>query len=206
MGEERRVSGAAPRNTDGMEKLAHFLAPWSNFYVVMGSSAAALTGLVFVVITLITSGRVSVTREGVAGFTTPTIVHFSSALFISLMMNVPWSSRLPLRVILAMLGAAGLLYSIRLAVMNSRLEIYRMEADDWVYHVALPAFGFALIFSGALGLETKIVWSTFAIACGCIAFIFLGIRNAWDVVTYLAIEYSAAQNEPASDHTGAGET
>jgi len=31
------------------------LAPWSNYYVITGSSAAALTGLMFVVITLVAS-------------------------------------------------------------------------------------------------------------------------------------------------------
>jgi hypothetical protein len=31
-----------------------FLSAWSNFYVMTGSAAAALTGLMFVVITLVT--------------------------------------------------------------------------------------------------------------------------------------------------------
>ncbi|MBV9232567.1 MAG: hypothetical protein JO030_00880, partial [Candidatus Eremiobacteraeota bacterium] len=31
------------------------LAHWANFYVMIGSSAAALTGLMFVVITLVTN-------------------------------------------------------------------------------------------------------------------------------------------------------
>ena len=33
------------------------LAPWQNFYVIIGSAAAALTGLMFVVITLIMGTR-----------------------------------------------------------------------------------------------------------------------------------------------------
>ena len=33
------------------------LIPWDNFYVIVGSSAAALTGLQFVVITLVAETR-----------------------------------------------------------------------------------------------------------------------------------------------------
>ena len=39
------------------------LTPWSNFYVIAGSSAGALTGLMFVVITLIADRRAQSTMQ-----------------------------------------------------------------------------------------------------------------------------------------------
>ena len=39
-----------------IESLAHPLQGWESFYVIVGTSAGALTGLQFVVLTLITEG------------------------------------------------------------------------------------------------------------------------------------------------------
>jgi hypothetical protein len=61
------------------------LREWEGFYVIVGSSAAALTGLVFVVIAL-TAERRKVAAQGVESFATPTVVHFCATLLISL----PW--------------------------------------------------------------------------------------------------------------------
>ena len=53
------------------------LEGWHDFYVIVGSAAAGLTGLMFVVVSLgpkVISGRGS---AGVRGFVTPTVVFFT---------------------------------------------------------------------------------------------------------------------------------
>ncbi|MGE5177945.1 MAG: hypothetical protein ACM3PF_02505 [Bacteroidota bacterium] len=55
---------------------------WENFYVVVGSSAGALIGLQFVVITLIAE-RTRASMQQVAAFGSPTVVHFCAALLLS---------------------------------------------------------------------------------------------------------------------------
>jgi hypothetical protein len=60
------------------------LAGWENFYVIVGSSAGALIGLQFVVITLIAD--MPITDGGVqasSAFATPTIVHFGAVLLLA---------------------------------------------------------------------------------------------------------------------------
>src|SRR2546423_8568342 len=64
------------------EAAAMPLTTWDNFYVIVGSSAAALTGLMFVVIALVAETRQR-SSQGVSAFGTPTIVHFCLALFVS---------------------------------------------------------------------------------------------------------------------------
>jgi hypothetical protein len=60
------------------------LAGWENFYVIVGSSAGALIGLQFVVITLIANRPIGPGQgEGAGAFATPTIVHFGTVLLIS---------------------------------------------------------------------------------------------------------------------------
>jgi len=60
------------------------LAAWENFYVIVGSSAGALIGLQFVVMTLICDTPIAqgLTQAGVA-LATPTIVHFGAVQDLS---------------------------------------------------------------------------------------------------------------------------
>src|SRR5205823_13469555 len=63
-------------------------AEWQNFYVIVGSSAGALIGLQFVVITLIADMPIG---QGAAqaghAFATPTIVHFGAVLLLAAMLR-----------------------------------------------------------------------------------------------------------------------
>src|SRR5438445_2505873 len=69
-----------------------FLSTWQNFYVIIGSAAATLTGLMFVVITLIAGVRVRVSSAsgGIAAFSTPTVVHFCATLLVAAILSAPW--------------------------------------------------------------------------------------------------------------------
>ncbi|MGE5224115.1 MAG: hypothetical protein ACM3PY_16870, partial [Omnitrophica WOR_2 bacterium] len=62
-----------------------YLTNWQNFYIIIGSAAATLTGLMFVVVTLMASieTHVSTLNAGISAFNTPTIVHFCAVLLIA---------------------------------------------------------------------------------------------------------------------------
>jgi hypothetical protein len=66
------------------------LGGWEDFYVIVGSSAGALIGLQFVVITLI-AGRPVARGEAQAGeaFSTPSVVHFGVVLLLSAVVSAP---------------------------------------------------------------------------------------------------------------------
>jgi hypothetical protein len=61
---------------------ASMLAGWENFYVIIGSAAAGLTGITFVVIALIRDVQ-RVRPTGLRAFVTPTIVHFGGVLALA---------------------------------------------------------------------------------------------------------------------------
>ena len=61
-----------------METSMPALSHWESFYVIVGSSAAALTGLMFVVITLIADSKQPRTLKEINAFATPAVVHSSS--------------------------------------------------------------------------------------------------------------------------------
>src|SRR2546425_4010701 len=60
-----------------METSAHaILSQWESFYVIVGSSGAGLTGLMFVVITLAADSSVPRTPETLNAYGTPNVIHF----------------------------------------------------------------------------------------------------------------------------------
>ena len=81
------------------------LSAWDSFYVMMGSSAAALTGLVFVVVTLVRDEDRRGSRDGLETFTTPTVFHFCGALFVAALMSAPFRSLVPIAIVLGLAGA-----------------------------------------------------------------------------------------------------
>ncbi|HLO65851.1 MAG TPA: hypothetical protein VK188_02455 [Holophaga sp.] len=66
-----------------------WLSAWQNFYLILGSSASALIGIQFVVITLIAHRRQPASSESISAFATPTVVQLASALVLSALMSVP---------------------------------------------------------------------------------------------------------------------
>ena len=197
-----RGSGALRGEPGRMHGPLSELVPWSNFYVITGTAAATLIGLVFVINTLAMSARRTVSGEGISVFSTPTIIFFACALFISLAASTPWGAVTPLRVTLVVLGAAGVLYAVVVGVNTARQTAYTPGLDDWAWYVAAPACGFVLLLASAAALRGGGGWPTFGIAGAAAFFVFLGIRNAWDVVTYLTL---AHLNDKQGDEDAARE-
>src|ERR1700732_3959175 len=88
------------------------LTRWANFYVIVGSSAGALTGLQFVVITLVAQANIVGSMREIRAFGSPTVVQFCGPLLISAIMCVPWDSLSHAGVCLAVFGATGLIYAL----------------------------------------------------------------------------------------------
>ena len=76
------------------------LSGWENFYVIVGSSAGALIGLQFVVITLIADIPIGDGAEQAGhAFATPTIVHFGAVLLLASVLSAPWHEIAPAAVV-----------------------------------------------------------------------------------------------------------
>jgi hypothetical protein len=166
---------------------AEMLSAWNSFYVMIGSAAAALTGLMFVVITLVSGANRSPSEAGVATFSTPTVVHFCCVLFTSACMSVPFRSLVPVAILLGLAGTGGIVYVLRIARQTAELESYRPDAEDWCWHVLLPLIAYAALLTSALMLRAGAAPALYAPAVAVILLIFVGIHNAWDVVTYIAV-------------------
>jgi hypothetical protein len=175
------------------------LAPWANFYILLGSAAAALTGLMFVVITLVNRDeRPTATSDGIATFSTPTVQHFSTALLVSAFAEAPWRSLVPAALLIALIGLAGFAYLIWVMHRTRRLDNYRADVEDWLAYTVVPLIAYGALFIGGVALVRFPVNAPFAIAAGVVLLIFMGIRNSWDIVTYIVIGQYETAPEPST--------
>jgi len=175
------------------------LATWSGFYVLTGSAAAALTGLMFVVITLVMQSDRPTTRDGIEVFSTPTVLHFGIALLISAALTAPWPSLVAAALPVGLAGLFGLINVARAMQRSRRLDSYQPDLEDWVAYTILPFVAYGLIVAGTLALPTHPGTSLFIIAGGVVLLMFMGIRNAWDVVTFIAIGINASKQSTTKE-------
>ncbi|HEV7668711.1 MAG TPA: hypothetical protein VGS22_09320 [Thermoanaerobaculia bacterium] len=162
------------------------LSEWESFYVIVGSSGAALVGLQFVVITLIADRRALASRETLNAFGTPTVVHFVGALVLSAVMSAPWPTLGAVSTTVAVCGLAGLLYALIVTRRASRQEGYTPDREDWWWYVLTPCGIYATLLIAAIFLPGHPHTALFVIAAVVLSLLLIGIRNAWDTVTYVA--------------------
>jgi len=171
------------------------LIAWVTFYVIVGSAAAVLIGLIFVVITLIVQTRLPVNTGGIAAYTTPTVVSFGVALFLAALLSAPWPTLIPPALMLGLCGLAGTLYSATVIQRQRRLESYTPVLEDWVWYGVSPLVAYLALVVAAPLLPVSPEPALFLIGAVMALLMFNGIRNAWDIVTYLAVERVSRQDE-----------
>lgn len=155
--------------------------------MMTGSAAAGLTGLMFVVITLVFGDRrESRSPEGIGTFSTPTVLHFCNALLVSATLVAPWHTIVVVEPVVGLIGLCGVMYVCRLMLRQRRLSSYQPDVEDWIWFSVLPFVAYATILSGAVLLHTVPSKALFVIGGGTVMLLFMGIRNSWDVVTYIA--------------------
>ena len=159
------------------------LIEWNSFYVIVGSSAGALIGLQFVVLTLIVNRTVRAPEAG-AAFATPSVVHFGVVLLLSAVASAPWHSATAVAMVWGLIGVIGLVY---VAVVTRRMRaqaIYQPVFEDWLFHVLLPFAAYAMLAVSAAIAFSRIRPALFVIGAATLVLLFVGIHNAWDTVTY----------------------
>ncbi|HJX91567.1 MAG TPA: hypothetical protein VJ372_13785 [Pyrinomonadaceae bacterium] len=179
------------------------LVAWENFYVIVGSSGAALTGLQFVVMALVanTPKARSSTRE-IDAFGTPTIVHFCAVLLISAIMSAPWQGLSWVRLVLGTCAIVGVIYGIIVLRRAGAQMNYKPVWEDWLWHAVLPLIAYTLLLLSSVLIRSYTQRTLFVIATVALLLLFVGIHNAWDTVTYIALvlpqSSSATKSSPES--------
>ena len=171
------------------EVVAFPLRAWETFYVIVGSSAGALTGLQFVVPTIIAeAGLVRGRKEAIAAFGSPNIVHFCAALLLASILSAPWHSMLRAGVAVSGCGVLGVVYSALVLRRTLRQRTYRPVLEDRVWHTILPTLAYSTLFVTGAVLERNSASTLFVIGAALLLLVFIGIHNAWDTLTFVTLQ------------------
>jgi len=166
---------------DGMTALAG----WQNFYMIVGSSAGALIGLQFVVLSLITRGPAARGGAEAGGaFATPTIVHFAAVLGLSGILSAPWNGIGAAAVLWGLAGLGGVAYAVVVTRRMRAQTAYRPEFEDWLFHAVLPLAAYLTLAASAYAARSHLREALFGVGAAVLLLLFVGIHNAWDAVTY----------------------
>jgi|SRR5437773_2396639 len=160
------------------------LEGWHDFYVVVGSGAAALTGLLFVIVSLGPKVIASGTETGVRAFISPIAVHFTSVLVGSALMLAPDIPPAALGLLLAVGGLGGIVYTTWTRA-DAQWRRSKLPILDWVWFVGLPFIAFLLIGASGIGVAMSVQLSLHGLAVAIVLLIVIAIRNAWDIVVWM---------------------
>jgi hypothetical protein len=174
------------------QTVPELLMQWTNFYVIVGSSAGALTGLQFVVMALVSQARATGSMAEVRAFGSPTVVNFCAVLFISAAVAAPWHAVGSLALNLIACGAAGTFYILN-ALRHARRAKYQPDLGDWCWFIVLPLSSYLAVLLIGLLLPSHPKPLLFLLAGVALVLLYAGIHNAWDTVTYITVN---RKNDP----------
>ena len=140
------------------------LLQWENFYIIVGSSAGALTGLQFVVMALVSDSQARTDTNTIDTFGTPTVVHFCAVLLVSALLSAPWPALSQAATAIGIAGAIGVVYSLIVVRRARRVTTYKPEMEDWIFHCVLPLIAYATLLVSGATLMIRHVPALFGVA------------------------------------------
>jgi hypothetical protein len=162
------------------------LEAWHDFYLLIGGSAGALIGLLFVVASL-TGGLNENTEHGRRLYLSPVVFHFCVVLGVG---GLAMAAHVPPAAAALLVGAAGLtglcyMTAVAREMFAGKTTNVPHWTDPWWYGVVPAAIYAAMLL--AAGLMPR--WpeqGPMLLAATQIALVAVSVRNAWDLITWIA--------------------
>ena len=166
------------------ESSAELLQHWHEFYLLVGTAAAALVALLFVAASIgagiLTKHAGGPTRT----YMSPIAFHFTSALFVSAAALVPTHTRLTLGVLVGLNAIAGAIYA---AFVLRRLFTDNIaDLADRICYGIIPFFAYAAGLVAAFLIFRGSAHAPEYLAGTVVLLLIVNIRNAWDLMLSLA--------------------
>ena len=114
-------------------------------------------------------------------------MHFSVVLLISAILSAPWHRLTSVALMLAACGLVGGVYCFIVLRRARSQSGYDPVLEDWIWYSVLPVTSYLTVLMASLFFTHHPEGALFAVAAATLGFLFVGIHNAWDTVTYIAI-------------------
>jgi hypothetical protein len=185
--------------------LPDLIRPWHDFYLLVGTASATLVGLMFVSASIGAQIFKEENRAAIEAFISPTVVHFSTALFACILATIPEHTGMEFIVLLSVLGLAGVGYSARVWTQLIVRHKFSVDNTDRLFYAVFPGIGQLLVFVSGVMLLTLPAVGLDCLAIALLGLLLVGIRNAWDMTMWIVIRSPIAEsrsdNTPSSSGT-----
>jgi hypothetical protein len=161
------------------------LAHWHEFYMLLGTAAGTLVGLLFVAATL-ASGVFSADRRAPARvFLSATVVHFSSVLVLSLIVLAPLENWRLLGLLVLAGGLVGIAYC-GLVWRDAKRDglVAAIDLEDRVWYAVLPVVIYLCEVASGVMLAGRWEMGGVTLAIALTLLLVVGIHNAWDITIW----------------------
>jgi hypothetical protein len=132
--------------------LAEWMERWHEFYLMTGTAAVTLAGLLFVALSLHLDRLVEESHEHLLALARVTLLSFTVVLFASLFMLVPASSRRQTAIMLGTIAIAGLFWMIRLTRNARHHDEAGFTRAQVRKRLMFPLIGYVMMLLTAVGL------------------------------------------------------
>lgn len=167
---------------------------WDSFYVVLGTAAGGLIGLLFVVVTLSNSRDRERALRAVSIYMTPTAVNFGLVVATSAVALAPLRTVVATALVLgvgALAATANAVWACLAIRAGGPGATTPHWSDFWLYGAA-PLFLCVALVGSDVALLVHAGWAETSISFLLLGLLLLGIRNAWDLVTWMSAQRNAA--------------
>jgi hypothetical protein len=168
---------------------------WEDYYLLVGSAAAALIGLLFVVMSLLAGRERSTIEAGARFYMTPIVFDLGSIVVLSGAAMAPLLPSVLGWMIIAT-GFVSLVIDLKISFGIGQLVVASENRTfDTIWYGVVPAAISAVMIGAGVGLVLHDAWAVLAIAAVLMALLLVCIHNAWDLVTYITPQAGPAAEE-----------
>jgi hypothetical protein len=166
------------------------LQPWHDFFMLSGTAAATLLGLIFVAASI----AATIPNEKLGDMSTrqlwilPIIYAFLRVLVVSAIGVIPGQTGRAFGVTLSVLVTFDLARMVWVARGMTRHHHTheRLETSDWLWYVVYPTLATVVLAATAVSLTLEWPFPPVFLAVGLIGHLVVGVHNAYELADWLA--------------------
>lgn len=157
------------------------LKEWHDFYILVGTAAATLLGLLFVAVSLGAGYLTEEHQSGTRTFMSPVVVHFTSVFFLSAVALFPSHQAKFLAVLIGSTALTGAIISTYITIQVVRTDMTNYIQDYLAYGL-LPGISYLVLLAAAASIYLEKDFGLNALAGALLLLAIANIRNAWDLM------------------------
>lgn len=168
-----------------MPQLTDALAPWHEYYALLGTASATMVALLFVAASVGTGVFSGDRRAPLRVFLSASVVHFSVILAACLIVLAPVGNWIAFGVMILGCGMFGLAYcGLSWRDMLRDGMFASIDLEDRIWYIAMPIVGYLAVAASGIMLLSRLMVGSTALALSTGTLLAVGIHNAWDITVW----------------------